>query len=263
MNIHELPRFSYAGFHDSRVKVTFHRHGGSEMVLALRGTLTVTGTRGELQLTPGQIAVIPPGLPHSQRDSADAANLYCVFQVEPELFDTSWRRIDVRRETWCRKLLHALLRMTDGNDDAGCDGILYTLLVRLQQLERNRHLNRHCAPPLQTALEYLEHHYREPVSMTEVVARSGVCPSRLRELFREYCGASPVAYLQKLRLAHAKKLLRNSSLSVKEVADRCGFERSNYFIRLYRRFYGTPPGRDRSNFRDTTIPPASEDGKND
>jgi hypothetical protein len=68
-----------------------------------------------------------------------------------------------------------------------------------------------------------------------------------RHAFRKTFGCSPREMLQRLRLAHAKNLLLESSLSIKEIAARVGYLQQHDFNRLFRRHTGIAPSRWRDN----------------
>lgn len=71
--------------------------------------------------------------------------------------------------------------------------------------------------------------------------RLGVHRSTVCRAVRSATGQSPVAYLEECRLERALELLRTTHLPVKEVAERTGFRRSNYFCRLIRGATGLTP----------------------
>lgn len=66
-------------------------------------------------------------------------------------------------------------------------------------------------------------------------------PSRLRQIFTAELGVAPRSYIRKIRLRRARRLLANSSLSVKEVMASVGFDDPSDFSRAYRKFFGVPP----------------------
>lgn len=68
-----------------------------------------------------------------------------------------------------------------------------------------------------------------------------------RHAFRKTFGCSPRELLQRLRMAHAKNLLLESSLSIKEIAARVGYHQQHDFNRLFRRHAGVAPSRWRDN----------------
>ncbi len=73
----------------------------------------------------------------------------------------------------------------------------------------------------------------------------------LARCLKKHTGMSPLNYLQYWRIEIAKKLLIQTHLSIPEIAERVGISDYNYFIRIFRRSEGTPPGayrRDRQGF---------------
>ena len=56
-------------------------------------------------------------------------------------------------------------------------------------------------------------------------------------------GFTAQQYLEKCRIEYAVELLRNTSLSIKETAEKAGFSRSNYFCRVIKNATGMTPGK--------------------
>ena len=54
-------------------------------------------------------------------------------------------------------------------------------------------------------------------------------------------GMSPRDMMLRLRLQHAKNLLLESSLTIKEIAERCGYVRQHEFARSFRQQTGVTP----------------------
>jgi AraC-like DNA-binding protein len=67
--------------------------------------------------------------------------------------------------------------------------------------------------------------------------------STFRRTFREHTGMSPHQYRLHLKISAARELLRSTSLTVKEISYRCGFEDEQYFCRLFKRQTGSTPGQ--------------------
>jgi transcriptional regulator GlxA family with amidase domain len=66
-------------------------------------------------------------------------------------------------------------------------------------------------------------------------------PARLRELFRDETGKSPVQYLRNLRIQRAEQLLQDTFLSVKEIAFLSGMRDMSHFVRDFKRQNGLTP----------------------
>ena len=54
-------------------------------------------------------------------------------------------------------------------------------------------------------------------------------------------GETPSNYITRIKMEKAVRLLRDTTMPVKEVAYECGFDESNYFIHVFRQMYGTTP----------------------
>lgn len=63
----------------------------------------------------------------------------------------------------------------------------------------------------------------------------------LRHGFKRAFGCSPRDMMLRLRIQHAKNLLLESNLSIKEIADRCGYQRQHEFARAFRQHTGASP----------------------
>src|SRR5215831_17843541 len=99
------------------------------------------------------------------------------------------------------------------------------------------------------ALDYLN--TSNFVSLSSIAKHLNLSLSRFRHLFSVEVGISPVRYSRLQRLARARKLLRSSSLRVKEIAGVLGFNDVSHFVRNYKlRFHETPSQtRTRSQLR--------------
>ena len=64
-----------------------------------------------------------------------------------------------------------------------------------------------------------------------------------QHLFKRELKISPHRYILNRRLAYAHDLLKNSSLSIKEIAEKTGFANRYQFTRSFSRLYSISPGR--------------------
>jgi len=79
------------------------------------------------------------------------------------------------------------------------------------------------------------------VQMREKCAELGVSRRQLNRLFKARVGSSTMAYYRDLRLDKALNLVRNSPLSLTEIALATGFSSSAHFSRICTRRHGLPP----------------------
>ena len=91
------------------------------------------------------------------------------------------------------------------------------------------------------AVEAMEAHVAEPLSLARLAETAGLSPRQLNRLFREKLGRPVMRYYRELRLEKAQSLLRNSPLSLTQIALATGFASSAHFSRAYSARYGQPP----------------------
>jgi len=82
----------------------------------------------------------------------------------------------------------------------------------------------------------------DEVTLVSIASQAGLCRRALIEGFRNATGYTPQAWQAEYRILTAKSLLRDRSLSLADVAIRCGFADQSHFTRTFGRATGTSPG---------------------
>ncbi|MES0200727.1 GlxA family transcriptional regulator [Mesorhizobium sp. M0011] len=91
------------------------------------------------------------------------------------------------------------------------------------------------------AVEQMELHMAEPLSMDDLAARLGLSRRQIERLFRYELECSPVRYYRELRLERARLLLTQSTMLIVDIAVACGFISASHFSKCYRETNGTSP----------------------
>ncbi|WP_455383530.1 response regulator transcription factor [Salinispira pacifica] len=94
---------------------------------------------------------------------------------------------------------------------------------------------------LSKSLSLIQERYREPISLSSIAEECQITANYLCRLFAEHLGTSFVDYLTRYRVEQATTMLKETSLSIKEVAGLAGFQDPNYFSRIFRRYTGLSP----------------------
>lgn len=76
------------------------------------------------------------------------------------------------------------------------------------------------------------------VELASLAAAASYSPWHLTRMFRDVFGEAPCEYSMRVRLEHARRLIRSSRMSVAEVADAVGYESRSAFSRSFRQVYG-------------------------
>jgi AraC-like DNA-binding protein len=104
-------------------------------------------------------------------------------------------------------------------------------------------------PDVGKALALLHKRPSQPWTIASLANEVGVSRSVLAERFRRYLSDTPMGYLTRWRLQLAAQVLTSTSQSVAEVASDVGYESEPSFNRAFKREFGVPPARFRSQTR--------------
>ena len=97
--------------------------------------------------------------------------------------------------------------------------------------------------------EWLDQNYQADVVISALAERFRLSVRSLNRRFKLATNASPLQYLQGLRIEHAKELLKQSNLAVSEVADLVGYQDASYFTSLFKKVTAVTPIEYRSLVR--------------
>lgn len=137
--------------------------------------------------------------------------------------------------------LHSLIM--EGHTDFRKEELLFALLEQL--LEEYAEPFIRPAPAAKEAeirkiCAYLDANYAERISLGDLCRLSGLDKYSLLRAFTGYCGLTPYRYLETVRVARAKVLLKEGVPPV-ETALRAGFADQSHFTKFFKRFIGLTP----------------------
>jgi transcriptional regulator GlxA family with amidase domain len=82
-----------------------------------------------------------------------------------------------------------------------------------------------------------------------MIKRSRLAERTFKRRFTDATGLSPIAYVQRLRIEHAKRRLERTDAPIEKMSWQVGYEDPAFFRRLFRRTTGLAPGAYRKRFR--------------
>lgn len=90
-------------------------------------------------------------------------------------------------------------------------------------------------------ISYMESHYSDSVTLSQLADAAGCNSQYLCRFFREITGLSPIRYLIAYRIEQSCLMLLETTKTVLEISLDCGFDNVSYFIRQFRRRKGCTP----------------------
>lgn len=95
--------------------------------------------------------------------------------------------------------------------------------------------------PVQRAVQFINEHYAEPLTLDTVASQTGLSSAYLCTLFKKEVGSSFSEYLTMRRMGVAKELLRKTQKSVAEIAEETGYMDAKYFTKVFTKSFGIAP----------------------
>jgi AraC family transcriptional regulator len=205
------------------------------------------GRRKCISVLSGSIQLLPPGPSRSARieQSADAL----VLSMDPQLLARALG------ESWPGGSVELAPQI--GLRDPQLENLMRTLQAELEVAQALAvYLAQRYAtfPPrlvtyrgglpkkrLHRVLQHVEDQLDENLSLFVMAEVAGMSPNYFSELFSRSTGVSPHQYVLRRRVERAKRLQRDSGISIVEVSARTGFINQSHSARLFRRVVGVSP----------------------
>jgi len=129
--------------------------------------------------------------------------------------------------------------------DALADLTLQELLVRIIQTQTAKSIDTNKLTdknnPMVPVLEYIRANIRESINLKELSDKACMSPTSFYRYFKRELGMSPIEFILSEKIKQAKQLLKDPNVQINEVSYASGFEDSNYFIRIFKKYEGVTP----------------------
>jgi AraC family transcriptional regulator len=230
------------------------RHAHARFVLVLKGSLTEGGDSTAPAHGPSTLLFQCANQSHAY--SASARGAVCL-EID---MDPSWiARVEAqaplpgRSAAFRRGLLLHLAQRLYGEfrlrDDVSRLVIESLTLGLVAQASRRLRQVRRPAPLwLQAALEFIELHFTDRLSLASVASQVGVHPVHLARTFSSVHQTSFASYIRQLRIEFAMRQLAGPS-ALSDIAFAAGFCDQSHFSRSFKEHTGLTPGAYRATLR--------------
>jgi transcriptional regulator GlxA family with amidase domain len=115
-------------------------------------------------------------------------------------------------------------------------------------------LTGHGDSAVMAAQTWLQAHWSDPSPVEVMIARSGLSARNFARRFQKATGHAPLAYVQNVRIEHAKRMLENGTDPIDEISAAVGYEDASFFRRVFKRTVGLRPVDYRRKFAPSRLP---------
>lgn len=239
---------------------TLHLHRHLEFICLYKGEIEFTISGKKYILSNGDSAIIMPYTPHSYHPLTDDCERF-VLVFEPEyigslgdiLLENHPTNPIISAEVIKREfspLIDTFLDIAHNIQNAENDNLAYVQayskivsfiakLLSITALSKNSVMKNKLYLQI---ISYCNTKFCDPEFDIHAVAQKYyICTSRIQQLFNENVNISFKKYITLLRISKAKSLLRETSMSIAEIAAASGFNSTRTFNRIFKQHKNLTP----------------------
>ncbi len=248
-----------------------HTHDALEIIYMNRGSVQVSIDGAKTSIYPGDLALFRSRSIHEIWTEDEVENDYFVLKLMPRILynlsnqnevddfslsfigrtpslKTIWRKEEIAGSDIELGLGRLIASLDKKKKTTAVYKIISALMVLEGLYSSGNSVNEKIslsADDLTYAVFYINSHYAEPISAEQIAEMISVSQSSFSRSFKALTNQSFKDYLNTVRTARAEELLKNTGLSVKEVAISVGYNNISHFISVYKRYKGKTPLEER------------------
>lgn len=216
-----------------------HIHSYAQLVLPVKGILSVTVNTAVFDDNCQNVIFIPPESYHSFHSHTN--NQFLVLDIPPMYLPQSTRPVpecQLLDERWkaVRTLLAQEVKDTPVANSRLTD--LFRYILRLLEQES-------CP----ASIRYIHDQYYRDITLQQLADIEHYQLSYYCEWFQKHFGVSPMEYIRRLRLENARRLLEDSDHTILQIAQQVGYRQQSTLTRLFQDYAGVTPAAYRNKNR--------------
>lgn len=255
---------------------TLHIHTYTHIAFVLAGTGTGSVNKKEYSFSPCSCAIVAPYTLHSfdTRDSEDTPIVVHIRFKDSFLTERGYHffhykntlRFDERtipdfiaftdeNRAEAKRLIHAITSEFERHADMSFDRIaeylaeFFRMTATVSQ-ESIPVVKKEITLCIENAVKYIELHFREKLSIDDVLPLTTMSRSVFTKHFKTITGMTFVQFLTSVRLGHAIQMLLVQKISLNEVAAKTGLYNKTNLVRTFTKYFGMSPMRFRTYFEE-------------
>lgn len=225
---------------DGTVKYPLHSHTNWEIMYYLSGTGYLATEKENIPFERASIIIVPPETVHGSVSENGFVNISISGDFSHLLmFD---RVVKLQDNPSCEGRILAELIFNNRYSNTDYLSTLCSAYIGclLQNAEYENRINQSVAKII---AEITENFSKSDFNITDCLIKSGYAEDYIRAEFKKITTLTPIQFLTKTRIDHAKKLLEiyGGNITLSDTAEACGFDDPIYFSKRFKQFVGIPP----------------------
>lgn len=208
-----------------------------------------------IELTPDNFYLVPPGVRFRTWQTSDPRQFYLHFESPwpyGQMRSGCYSFAMTRTVTGLVKSVKRELREGGGRFHyTPKGGVLCVSLaaLALSFIPAEELVHDQMALSVESVIQHIRENLRSEIAVRKLAKTAGVCPDVFIRLFKKRMGVTPYNYLTTIRINKSLELLENSSLTIAEICELCGFKDCSHFSKLFKAKTGLPPAKHRKLYK--------------
>jgi len=249
--------FSHDKVKNMRKYCRIHNHRNHELYYLINGRTKYVVGDDMFNVEEGNVVIVPKGVFHLTDSEECMHNERYLLSFDDAVFDEetacvrdallSSRLVNI--PTNRRRELETI--MLDIERSYGHDNPMKKAALKIHALELFSYICKYSTEAvvkindsekiIHDISEYISANYSEELNLKSICRKFSISESYLSRKFKHVTGAGINEYITYVRIMNAERILRAEECSITSVAERCGFNDSNYFTSVFKRIKGITP----------------------
>ena len=229
-----------------------HRRVTHEIIFVDYGRVILTVDGATASIDAGKCVFIPGGAEHSFTGEAGSPfnflNITCHGEIPKSLFG---KTLHVKRKSL---ELMENLKLESTHEMPYCREVMASYLTELivcflrqlnasipNKLPESANCQRYQSEYVNRALQIIANEYPTSLNLKQLSRAAGIGEARLRQLLKIETGENFSTILHRQRIAAAKHLLTDDSISIKNITNSVGYSDPSFFFKIFKRLTGMTP----------------------
>ena len=231
-----------------------HTHPSYSFIISFTGELSFLERKIEIPDNNLFAAAFEPDVPHEEKQM-DKFTRYLAVQLSPKMFEEIFKQYSdeqIPKLIWTQFAVHRDIlfylnkfmseyenRLSgQGNLMGSIAVIVAHYLVRGLLNIKGHDVLQSERIEIEKIIQYMHQNFGQKLTNGDLSKMSNMSESAFVRLFKSETGYSPMGYLINIRIEKAKKLLRESTMSITEVSFMCGFGSTPHFSSCFTKHMG-------------------------